>query len=484
MKKIFIISAIIYSIGVFAQQVPINDQYFTNPYFINPAKAGFDGSTKAFLYNRQQWTGIQNAPTNSLFSIDGATNNDKVGLGLILSNDVDNIFNRTSVYGTYSYKIKITDNQHISLAASAGVMNVHIAFEDVVADNTNDPLLLSTDANKTNFSANFGLNYKFKGLQVGIVAYQLAGSKFHYETQTQGKDINYQLIQHFMAVVGYEIVAIPEKLTVTPNIMLRSAIGINPQIDAGAMVKYKDFVWANVGWRQNACAYISLGGIVYNNITIGGAYEYNIGGISKFAGSTFEVIVGYTFGKGGTQASSGSAYDKSDIKQLKKIAQQQSEEMDQLKSDNKKLNQQIDKNNAEITQIKEEVNRLKNSSRLSIEDEEQIFDFKKEHEVKSFGNKTSYNYSTDSANSNFKSEQYCVIVGAYKEIKNAKLGQKILKRELELQTYIIKKPGSSFYFIATDFLDNATDIKKEHKRLKGLGIEELIIGKTWVYKAE
>ena len=482
MKKILIISAIIYSLSIFAQQVPINDQYFTNPYFTNPAKAGFDGNTKAFLYNRQQWTGIQNAPSTSLFSIDGATNNDKIGLGLMLSNDVDNIFNRTSVYGTYSYKIKITDNQYISLAASAGIMNVHIAFEDVVADNTNDQLLLSTDANKTNFSANFGLNYKFKGLQVGLVAYQLAGSRFHYETQTQGKDINYQLIQHFMGVISYKILAIPEKLTITPNVILRSAIGISPQIDAGAMVKYKDFVWANIGWRQNACAYISLGGIVYDNITIGGAYEYNTGSISKFAGSTFEVIVGYTFGKRGSQVSSSSGYDKSDVKQLKKIAQQQSEEMDQLKSDNKKLNQQIDKNNEDITKMKEEIIRLKNTSNISKADQEIIDNFKKEHEVKSF-NTTSFN-DNDSSNANFKSDKYCVIAGAYKEIKNAKLGQKILKRELKLQTYLIKKPGSSYYFIATDFLDNATDIKKEHERLKSLGIEKLIKGTTWVYKAE
>lgn len=482
MKKIFTILLIGLITGTFAQQVPINDQYFTNPYFTNPAKAGYDGNTKAFLYNRQQWTGIQNAPTNTLFSIDGATNNDKVGLGLILSNDVDNIFNRTSVYGSYAYKVKITENQHISLAASAGVMNVHIAFEDVIADNTNDPLLLSTDANKTNFSANFGLNYTFKGLQVGLVAYQLAGSKFHYETQTQNKDINYQLIQHFMGVISYTIEAIPEKLTVTPIVMLRSAIGISPQIDAGAMVNYKDFVWANIGWRQNACAYIAIGGVVYDNITIGGAYEYNTGSISKFSGSTFEVIVGYTFGKGSTQSSSGSGYNKSDIKKLKKIAQQQSEEMDQLKSENKKLNKQLEKNNADITEMKEEIIRLKNSSNISKADQEIIDNFKKDHEVKSFGEKT-YN-SSDKTNNSFKSEQYCVIVGAYKEIKNAKLGQKILKRELSLQTYLIKKPGSSYYFIATDFLDNADDIKKEHKRLKELGIDELINGKTWVYKAE
>jgi len=481
MKKIFTILLIGLITVTFAQQVPINDQYYTNPYFTNPAKAGFDGNTKAFLYNRQQWTGIQNAPSNTLFSIDGATNNDKVGLGLMLSNDVDNIFKRTSIYGSYSYKIKITDNQHISLAASAGVMNVHIAFEDIIADNSNDPLLLSTDANKTNFSANFGLNYKFKGLQVGLVAYQLAGSKFHYETQTQGKDINYQLIQHFMAVVGYEIIAIPEKLTVTPNIMLRSAIGISPQIDAGAMVKYEDFVWANIGWRQNASVYLALGGIVYDNITIGGAYEYNIGSISNFSGSTFEVIVGYTFGKGSSQASSGSGYSKSDIKQLRKITQQQSEEMDQLKSENKKLNNEIEKNNADITNMKEEIIRLKNSSNISNADQEIIDNFKKDHEVKSFGSNVSY---SDSVNKSFNKEQYCVIVGAYKEIKNAKLGQKILKRELDLKTYLIKKPGSSYYFIATDFLDNAEEIKKEHKRLKKLGIEELINGTTWVYKAE
>jgi len=476
MKKIVTVLLIGLVTVAFAQQLPINDQYYTNPFFTNPAKAGSSGYSNAFLFNRQQWTNIQGSPQTSIFSIDGSLNK-TTGLGLTITNDKDNIFSRTSAYATYVYKIKITDNQCIALGVSAGLMNVHIAFDDIKADNANDPLLLSTDANKTNFDVNFGLNYRLKKLEIGIVGYQLAGTRFAYKEETVGKEINYQLIQHFMGIINYTFNIIKDTLTITPSVMLRSSLGITPQLDAGIMLKYKDFVWTNIGWRQNSCVYANIGGVVYHNVVVGGAYEYNLGSISGFSGSSFEVIVGYRFGNKKSQTNTGSGYNKSDIKKLRKIAQQQSEEIDLLKSDNKQLSKEIKTNDADITELKEEIGRLKNWSELSAEDEKVIDKFKEQHEIKSFNN-------TASINSSFKSEQYCVIVGAYKEIKNAKLGQKILKRELNLQTYLIKKPGSLYYFIATDFFDNAEDIKKEHKRLKKMGIEKYINGNSWIYKAE
>ncbi len=479
MKRTLLIILFQSTIAVFAQQIPVNDQYFTNGYFLNPAKAGNENGTNTFLFNRQQWTGIQGAPQTSLFSIDGLTHKKKIGLGLLLSNDCDNIFNRTAAYGTYAYNLKITGNQKITMAASVGLMNVNINFNDIRGEST-DLLLLSTDVNKTDFDANFGVNYSFKKLEVGLVAYQLAGTRFHYEEQTAGKVINYQLIQHFYGVINYSFTAIPEKLTVTPCVMVRSTLGITPQLDGSIFLKYKKKVWTNIGWRQNACVYTTVGGIIYDNVIIGGSYEYNIGSISKFSGSSFEVIVGYRFGKSINVPTAYSGVDQSDIDQLKNIAQKQSEKVDQLVSDNKKLSKTIQNNQKEIIQLKEEIDRLKKTSIISPSEQKDIEDFKKQHEVKSF----SENQNTDSVTTSFNKDQYCVIVGAYKTIKNAKLGQKILKREIGLQTYLIKKPKSSFYFIATDFFDNLKDVNAEYKRLKSLNIEKLINGKAWVYKAE
>ncbi len=480
MKQILVI-LIFFSVNgiISGQQIPVNDQYFTNGYFTNPAKAGTGNGTNAFLFNRQQWTGIQGAPQTSFFSIDGLTHKKKIGLGLLLSNDRDNIFNRTSAYGTYAYNLKITENQNITMAASAGLMNVNINFNDIKGETT-DLLLLSTDANKTNFDANFGINYHFKKLEVGLVAYQLAGTQFHYEEQDAGKAINYQLIQHFYGVINYTFTAIPEKLTVTPCVMVRSSLGITPQIDAGVFLKYKEKLWTNLGWRQNACAYATVGGIVYDNIIVGGSYEYNLGSIAKFSGSSFEVIVGYRFGSAQNTIATISDISDADIDQLKTIAQQQSEKVDQLVSDNKKLKKTIQGNQKEITRMKEEIDRLKKSSVISPVEQNDIEQFKQEHEVKTFGT----NQNTDSATAGFNQEQYCVIVGAYKTIKNAKIGQKILKREINLQTYLIKEPGSSFYFIATDFFDDFKDVKAEYKRLKGLNVGKFINGNVWVYKAK
>ena len=137
----------------------------------------------------------------------------------------------------------------------------------------------------------------------------------------------------------------------------------------------------------------------------------------------------------------------------------------------------VDVNNAKIAlQMVELEHKIEDAKQLHHY--EDVEEFKKEHEVKSFA------LSASEVNNSFKSNNYCVIAGAYKKLENAKLGQRILKRELNLQTYIIKKPNSKFYFVATDFFDNTKEIKKEHKRLKKMGIDKLINGATWVYKVE
>ena len=51
-----------------AQQTPIYSQFFMNPYVYNPAFAGQNGRSVAFLSYRKQWIGIDGAPETSTLS--------------------------------------------------------------------------------------------------------------------------------------------------------------------------------------------------------------------------------------------------------------------------------------------------------------------------------------------------------------------------------------------------------------------------------
>jgi len=484
MKRLVVILFILMALAAKSQQIPVVDHYFTNPYLINPAKAGTGDLSNVFLMTRQQWTDIQGAPKLTTLSVDGSFDMERVGLGLMLSNDVDNIFKRTAVYGTYSYHFQINQNQKISLGLNLGLMNVHIAFDELQSDGANDPLVFSQNGLKTKLDAAAGVNYQFKDLEVGVVGYQLMNSKYNYQDQTNNTDLNYQLIQHFLVLANYRYTAIPEKLTITPTIIARTTLGLPVQFDAGVYFSHKNMLWSHIGYRQNSCIYINVGGKIYNNLTISGAYEYNLGNIAKFSGPSYEILLGYSFGKQTAVQQDRSYTEKRAKESIDRNAQLQSENLDKIIYENKVLKDKIEQNEEEITALKEEVGRLKKNTVFSEEDIQELESFKDQYEL------TPEDISILKKDEPEDSEiteihhnnKYNVIVGAYKTIKNAKLGQQILMREFNLKTFILKNPNSSFFFIATKEFEHIEGVSEEHKRLKKLGVEEVVNGDIWVYK--
>ena len=51
-----------------AQQEPTYSQYMLNPFLINPAAAGSEGTTSVNLTGREQWVGINGAPSTYTFT--------------------------------------------------------------------------------------------------------------------------------------------------------------------------------------------------------------------------------------------------------------------------------------------------------------------------------------------------------------------------------------------------------------------------------
>lgn len=488
--KIYSISILFLLVSFVAkpQQLPVNDHYFSDPYLMNPSKAGSNPGTNIFLLNRQQWIDIQGAPKTTLFSVDGSFNSDKVGLGLIFSNDADNIFSRTAFYGTYSYHVKIGNEQRLSMALSLGLMNARINFDELEDNYITDPSIISVSGTATKFDATAGINYRFKKLEIGLVGYQLAGSKYKYSDRLNFQ-LNYQLIQHFLMVVNYKFRVMEDKLTITPNLIVRTALGLPAQLDLGVNTNYNNRMWSGIGYRQNSCIYLNLGGVIYNNITLSGAYEFNMGNIRRFSGPSFEVVLGYRINNGKSKATSAPVLynDRKDIENINRTMQAQSESIDKITYENNVLKKEIKKNNEEITALKEEIDRFKELIALTAEEQREIEQFKEKYEVKIEDNRQVTDTGSNSVipdSSEFsENKELKVIVGAYKTIKQAKLGQQVLMREYGLETFIIKDPESSFYFIAFDKFKQYDDINKEFNRLKKMGIEKTVNGNIWLYKA-
>ncbi|MBP7076184.1 MAG: PorP/SprF family type IX secretion system membrane protein [Bacteroidales bacterium] len=520
--------ALLYIIGLLiissasAQQLSLTDFYFVNAYNLNPAAAGEKG-TNLFLQNRQQWKDIPGAPETTALTFDTKINGRNVGVGVNLSIDADNVYRKTMLGASYSYSISFGEKHYLSMGLSLNVINTRVAYDQIESADWSDPLLFASSKSVSNISGDAGLNYRFNNLHIGLAGYQLPGTRMLFQSNGNVRQVSYQLVQHFWGVINYEFHLLNNKLSISPEIQARTTIGLPLQLDAGLNFEVLSVAQARLAYRHNSSVYLALAFDIYDNLSIGCAYDYSVGAIADFSGSTYELIIGYKIIRNQNEESNSAENRKFD-KSMKRNMQEQSEQLDKLEYENKSMKDEIDNNKEQITILKEEIEQLKKRAELSDEDMKLLNDIKKNHEfvdtdynsqdrsndannnsdsihqnptLNNNFNKTDNSNSQDSRNNrndneisaiNSKQEvtedisgQYCVIVGAYRDINYAKQGQKILQREINLETTLIREETGNFYFICSNFFDSKQEVQAEKERLHLLNIEDYIVGKPWTY---
>ena len=74
-----------------------------------------------------------------------------------------------------------------------------------------------------------------------------------------------------------------------------------------------------------------------------------------------------------------------------------------------------------------------------------------------------------------------VVVGATREMKEAQNFQKILTREYELKTRIVRNSRASWFLIYTLETSDKKEANKELKRVKKVNTKDIYFGESWIY---
>jgi len=122
MKKLIIIGmlTLFVTLKVTAQQDPHFTHYMYNTLSVNPAYAGSKGVMNISALHRQQWIGLDGAPTTQTLFIHSPLKNKKMGLGFSVVNDRIGPLNQTFFYADYSYTVKLAEKLKLSFGVKAG----------------------------------------------------------------------------------------------------------------------------------------------------------------------------------------------------------------------------------------------------------------------------------------------------------------------------------------------------------------------------
>lgn len=279
-----------------AQQLPLYSQYYANPFIYNPSLTGTGDEAEAYLMHKSQWKDIPGAPVTSLLSVDGPIREKNIGLGLTLFNDVTDITERMGAYSSYSYKIKINDDNRVMAGLGIGVLSSKIDFSKAIVKDVNDPFLFQNIERRATFDASLGVTYMWRTLEVGVAVPQIAGQKIKYLNSEASA--YYQLNRHYLGSVKYTFDVVKDKgMTAYPLVMVRYVPGAPVQYDVNAVFDWAGMGWAGVTYRSNYAVGLNLGVRLNNTLSAGYAYDLTIGPMSSYSGGAHEIMLGYTFGR-------------------------------------------------------------------------------------------------------------------------------------------------------------------------------------------
>ncbi len=300
-----------------AQQVPMYSQYIMNGFLINPSVAGRDGYTTINLTVREQWVGMEDAPStyaasfqtrllrNSYISKSTAvrkklvkpTKGSRVGLGGYVFSDYNGIMRRTGGQAVYAYHIPMGSTQGVPNSLSFGL--AFTAYQYAINTNgqiynQDDPLLRTYDRSVFIPDFNFGASFTTTKYYVGFsMTNLLRGSLMMADTSS----VNRNELGHYFITAGIKIpVAADWKIEPSAFIKSSDMFFTAIQLDLTTRVYYKDDYWVGLSYRTSD-ALIAMLGLRYERFYFGYAFDFAMTDIRTQTLGGHELTLAVKFGE-------------------------------------------------------------------------------------------------------------------------------------------------------------------------------------------
>jgi len=299
MKKIITLLFITISVlQLNAQQDAMYSQYMFNPFMINPAYAGSREGTSAVLLFREQWIGIDGAPSTQTFSIHSPFSKQKMALGLNLFNEKIGPTRTSGAFITYAYHLKL-GKAKLSMAVRGGMYNSSLEYGLLNYDNPLDEDRSLGGISAKAPSVDFGMYLYSKKYYVGISSTHLNESKFNFPELTT--NTNMTLKRHYMFAAGGAF-PMGTNTVFKPSALVKFVPSAPVNIDLNASFLLRKVFWLGAGYRSAGSVVLISEYNITDFLRVGYSYDLVLNQLKRFSGGTHELMVGFDMNFGKTKS--------------------------------------------------------------------------------------------------------------------------------------------------------------------------------------
>jgi type IX secretion system PorP/SprF family membrane protein len=274
-----------------SQQMPSVSMFDKNLIHLNPAATGDQGALSVGFSYRKQWTGIEGAPSNQIFSAHAPLKNPNVAIGLLLENESSGITNYTGIYLNYAYRLKIVGGR-LSFGLKGGI-NAGSQSSITLRDN-NDPAYNSNNNNFVIPNFGFGILFNKEKYWAGASIPRIFG--FKTDTASGKYKLSYDVLENEYFFVAGGKIQVSRDMSVEPSVLVDLATSFKTRISVNLVAAYKGAYKIGIGYRSGDAIIFQLGYNLNKQLSFGYSYDYNIGSISKYTSGSHEINMQYRFG--------------------------------------------------------------------------------------------------------------------------------------------------------------------------------------------
>lgn len=288
-----------------AQQDIQFTQFVFNGLALNPAYAGYKEVTNINLMYRAQWTGLAGAPQTSSASLDGLTQNEKVGLGFQVLQDKLGAQTDFNAYFSIAYRLILGKFARLSFGVAPGINQYSIDGNKLyTVDVDPSKATLTQSVIQPDFKAGiFYANEKF------FIA--LSGTDLFSSFQTYNPSyLVIRTARHYYFQTG-GLITLNPNLQFKPSLIARTDFKGPLNLDLNAFLLMGDRLWVGTNYRTGVKLFYNsqlqsdlissdsfsliLQYYLTQRLRFGYSYDYSINSLNNISNGSHEISLGYTF---------------------------------------------------------------------------------------------------------------------------------------------------------------------------------------------
>ncbi len=274
-----------------AQDLPVYNQFYFNPFLYNPAFVGNNGGTEINSIYRQQWLGVEDAPITAAFTLQHAGSSN-VSIGLTIVHESAILLQNNNATITYGYKLPLGVEQSLSFGISAGIGRYGLDLSQVDAA---DPALQGATNSTFYADGNFGFLYSLRGWELSFAFNNIFDANPYSEKSFS--NLKFSNLKSMVGSVSYGVHFSNSPIVFKPYLVYRTGANNFYHAEVAGVFYYQNQIWVGGAYRYQSNPALFVGFNLLENLKLSYGYEFPPAQFDAVKAGSHELMFSYHIGR-------------------------------------------------------------------------------------------------------------------------------------------------------------------------------------------